>query len=129
MDAAAITAIGAIFTGLVVLFLKFTSDIRKSQEVRDEAFVESLNNLTKSNERIANETSKSGKIHIKGLAEAEKRNGHLAELQIESKASNDKNSLAILKAIANLPTQHVKNQHVDTQTVNEEIVKKQVTGE
>lgn len=117
MDPASITAIGIIFTGLVSLFLKFTNDIRKSQEVRDKAFAEALNKLTRSNEKIATETSKSGKIHVKGLAEAEKRNGHLADLTIESKASNDKNSLAILKAIANLPTQNVARQTVNQETV------------
>jgi len=110
MDAAAITALGIIFTGLTGLFLKFVTDNRKSQEERDKIFAKNLEANTKAMKLVAQATQKQAK-------EAEQRNGHLAEIAVENKQSNYEQSQLILAAISNLPTQHVSRQIVDNQTV------------
>lgn len=64
----------------------------------------SLESLTKSNEKIARATQKSA-------TEAKQRNGHLAELMIESKQ-------ATMQAIKS-----IREQHIDTQVVGQQRVK------
>lgn len=115
MDAAAITALGLIFTGLTGLFLKFVNDNSKSQSIRDEAFSKSLDLNTKAMQSVAKATEQSAK-------EAAERNGHLAELAIENKDSTLTAIAMIKEAVAN---QHVDFQVVDKQTVNNETVKHQ----
>lgn len=76
---------------------------RKERKEQNAAFVKALKDVAKSNQEIARATEK-------GNREAEKRNGHLAELTIQSK--ND-----TLDAI-----KHLKTQHVDKQIVKHEHV-------
>jgi len=86
MDVASITAIGAIFTGIVIIFLKFVNDNRLSQDVRDKLFATALDRLTeqgkeqvKASNKVATETAKSAR-------EAKERNGHLAEISEQGTA-------------------------------------------
>ena len=118
MDAAAISAIGAIFTGLVVIFLKFVGDNQKSQVKRDAMFAQALIDLTDTGKKQVKASERVAKAQEKTAREAEQRNGHLAELSITNSDINTKNQKAILDAIASLPTQHVGTQVVDNQTIN-----------
>lgn len=112
VDAAAITAIGVIFTGLVSIFLKFVGDIQKSQAKRDEVFVDSMRKNTAAMKEVAKATTQQAK-------EAKERNGHLAELQLKSQEMIDRNYNAVQDAVANITNQHVKTQIVDTQTIKD----------
>jgi len=94
---------------VVLLFLKFISDQSKAQAGRDEMFSASLNHNTSAMKAVARATTKAAE-------EAEKRNGHLAELAIENKE-------ATLKAIS-LVQGNVKSQHVDTQVVDRQTIKR-----
>lgn len=89
----------------IFLFLKYITSLNKSQNHRDDVFAKALDDMTKSNNRIALYTKK-------GNDEAAQRNGHLAELTIQSK--ND-----TIKAVNAIKTQHVSTQVVDKQTVKE----------
>jgi len=82
---------------VVLLFLKFLTNV-------GEKLVTALDRLTDSNRSIAEATNKSAR-------EAEKRNGHLAELAIE----NHQNTVEAIKSIR---TQHVDVQTIDHQTIN-----------
>lgn len=123
MDAAAITAIGGIFIGISTLFLKFIRDNQKSQErreaaqeKRDKAFVASLKKNTKAMNQVAEATSQSAK-------EAKERNGHLAELQLNSQAMIDRNYGAVDDAVKKVIS-HITNQEVKTQHVGKQIIDK-----
>lgn len=80
-----------------------TSDADREER---KAFQQALKDLTKSNQRIADS-------HEKAAREAEKRNGHLAELQIEARKD-------VLDAIAHIAKQEVSEQVVNHQTIKNE---------
>lgn len=82
---------------VVLLFLKFLTNV-------GDKLINALDKLTESNKSIAEATTKSA-------SEAEKRNGHLAELAIE-------NQQATLEAIKSVKTQHIDVQTIDHQTIN-----------
>jgi hypothetical protein len=82
---------------VVLLFLKFLTNVF-------DKLIATLDRLSESNKSIAEATNKSA-------VEAEKRNGHLAELAIE----NHQNTV---KAIQSINTQHVDVQRIDHQTIN-----------
>jgi len=111
MDAAAITAIGGIFTGLVIIFLKFVNDNQKSQQKRDEVFIKNMQDNTAAMNQVAKATSQSAK-------EAKERNGHLAELQLTSQSLIERNYKAVKEAIKDVTNQHIGTQIVDNQTIN-----------
>lgn len=103
MDAATVTA---IFAGIIALAGAFFAFIKWVVSKLTDSFdknTEAMNNVAKA-------TTKSAK-------EAATRNGHLAELSMENKKSNAEQNEAILKAISDLPTQHVTAQLVDKQIV------------
>lgn len=104
MEPASIAAIGAVAVAVLTPFFGFMRWIVVK-------FIDALNKNTKAMNSVAAATTKSAR-------EAEKRNGHLADLAIENKRANADQNKAILLAIGNLPTQHVKEQVVDNQTVN-----------
>lgn len=112
MDAASITAIGVIFTGLVSIFLKFVGDSQKSQAKRDSVFIDNMQKNTAAMNLVAKATQQSAK-------EAKQRNGHLAELQLKSQEMIDRNYHATQQAIKTVQNQHVKTQIVDTQTIKD----------
>jgi hypothetical protein len=121
MDAAGITAIGVIFTGLVTLFLRNEAVNRRAQEKKDIRDSKQTTALTAAISRMAKATKdgqeKVAKAVEKQALEAEKRNGHLAEIAVENKDSNFKQNQDILNAISNLPIQHIGKQIVDKQTI------------
>lgn len=82
--------------GIVLLFLIF---IWKTFN----KFVEALDRLTSSNQRIADE--------------AKERNGHLAQLVIENRQEATKSNHRIIQAVKNLKVQNVEQQNVENQTV------------
>lgn len=94
---------------VVGLFLKYLVSVNTSQASRDRAFASALDKLTKSNEKIATATNKSAK-------EAEKRNGHLAELAIENKKTT-LIAIAELKKTNNVTTQHIDKQVIENSKV------------
>lgn len=104
---------------VVILFLRYIQSKDKSDDDRNKQNTAALNENTKAMKSVAIATTKQAR-------EAEKRNGHLAEIATANNEINIKNQKAILDAIANLPIQHIKTQLVDKQTVNRETIKKQV---
>lgn len=112
MDAAAIIAIGGIFTGLVTIFLKFVGDSQKSQAKRDEVFIKNMKDNTEAMKQVAKATTQSAK-------EAKERNGHLAELQLKSQEMIDRNYNAVKDAVKNVTSQHIDTQIVEKQTVKD----------
>lgn len=108
MDVAVITAVMGGFTALVGVFLKFVNNMNKAQAKRDDLFAKSLNQNTQAMKSVAAATTKAA-------TEAEKRNGHLAELAIENKES----TLAAISLIQ----KNVRSQHVDTQVVDKQTIK------
>jgi hypothetical protein len=92
------------FYGLVKFLIKNATRDRENDRTERKEFVKAIKNLTASGDRQAQATEKAA-------TEAEKRNGHLAELTIQSK--ND-----TLKAIAEIKLhQKVKEQSVEHQTI------------
>lgn len=116
MDAAAITAVGGIFIGIVTIFLKFVTDNQKSQAKRDEVFIKNMQENTAAMNSVARATAQSAK-------EAKERNGHLAELQLNSQAMIDRNYEAVDGAVREVIS-HINNQEVRTQHVDKQIIAK-----
>lgn len=96
---AALTLAGTIATG-------FFAMINKQNKVHDK-MTKAMNNMAKSNEKIATETKR-------GNDQSEQRNGHLADLVAET-------SKATLEAV-----QIVKEQVVEHQEVKQAILKKAI---
>lgn len=90
---------------VVLLFLKYVTGKDKGQMRRDDVFARALDELTKSNNKIALYTKR-------GNEEAAQRNGHLAELTIQSKKDT-------IKAVNTIKIQHIKAQVVDRQLIKE----------
>jgi hypothetical protein len=97
----------------IFLFLKYITSLNKSQTRRDDLFAKALDKNTDAMKAVAKSNDKQAK-------EAEKRNGHLAEIAVENKNSNFTQNQAILTAITNLKSQHIGTQVVDKQTVKKE---------
>lgn len=97
---AALTLAGTIAAGFFTLVNK--------QNRTHEKLATAMDKVAKSNQDIAKEAKK-------GNVEAKERNGHLAELTIQS-------SEQMLKAIQTIREQHVDHQTVVKQEVNKAIV-------
>lgn len=103
--------LGTVFTGfgaMLVGFYKYANarerDFEKSRNIAAAAYEKSNEKLGHALDRVATATEKSAD-------EAAERNGHLAELQIESRKD-------VLNAINQINHQQVTEQIVDTQIVN-----------
>lgn len=87
-----------------------------SADKHNKAMVKSNDNNTKALNRIATSTEK-------GNAEAEKRNGHLAELVVQqgenTKAIATGAVESIIGAVQNIPEQHIEHAHVEHQEIVE----------
>lgn len=92
---AAIALSGTICTGFFALV---SLQIKTHQKI-----AQALDRNTKSNESIAKETKQ-------GNEEAKERNGHLAELVIQSSENT-------VKALKSVKRQNIKEQHIDHQEV------------
>ena len=112
MDAASITAIFAGAIGVMTLFFGFMRWII----VR---LTESLDKNTKATadmmEAQKKDSKEALKLHKKVGDQAEIRNGHLADIQVDG-------NLKILEAIAKLPSIGIANQSVDNQTVKHQTI-------
>lgn len=95
---AALTLAGTIFAGFMSMSRQHSKTVNK--------LTKSLDNVATTNEKIAQETTKVAVATTKSAEQSEKRNGHIAELIIESR---DK----IL-----LSHQHLDKQEVETQIIN-----------
>lgn len=118
--------LGAVFTAFGTLLFGFykyaqarEEDFEKSRKNQVDAFdktikhlAKSINASTKAHKEVARETKVVAIETKKAAEQAEKRNGHLAELQIEARAD-------IINAINQITTQKVKDQIVEHQHVNE----------
>lgn len=74
-----------------------------------------LNKLADSGDKQAQQMGKVASATVKAAREAEKRNGHLAEITVQQ-------AERILHHLDNVKTQHVGRQLVDEQEVKTEIV-------
>jgi len=132
-----IGAVAAAFGSIIALFFKYMTSREKQtkterEDAAKEARIERLqdakqfgqmitllgNNLhdnTLSNQEIASSTTKQAQ-------EAEKRNGHLAELQLQSQEIFKRLSDRNFDAVNELKTQRIHEQIVDKQTVKHEDV-------
>lgn len=101
-----------VFTGfgaMLVGFYKYASsrekDFEKSRNIAAQAY-------EKSNEKLGHALDRVATASERAAVEAEKRNGHLAELTIEARKD-------VLAAINHISKQEVREQVVKHQTVNE----------
>lgn len=106
------TVLGTVFGGFGVMLVGFykyaqarEKDFAKSREMTAEAY-------SKSNEKLGHALDRVATASERAAVEAEKRNGHLAELTIEARKD-------VLAAINYIIKQEVKEQVVKHQTVNE----------
>lgn len=100
---------------IVALFLAFLWKL-------GSVFVKALNDLTKSNEKVATSNKKIADAVEKQAKESAQRNGHLGELIIQSneqtKAIADVAVTSIIDGVTN-----VKHQTVSAQVVEHEVVR------
>lgn len=101
---ALIGLLSLLISAVIITLFKMIADERKRSDKKDEAFLKSIDANTKSNKEIAEATKKTAK-------EAEKRNGHLAELAIE-------NTEKLMQALTHITNQDITEQHVKHQTVD-----------
>ena len=116
MDGVAITAILAGLGTIIGIFLKYISGRDKSQQITDDVFATALLANTNAMKSVAAATTKQAK-------EAEKRNGHLAEIATSNNEINLKNQEAILNAITNISKQHISKQSVKEQVIEHSTVR------
>ena len=93
------------FYGIAKFMLKQASDDRQKDREERQLLTLAIQKMADSNDNIAKETAK-------GNREAKERNGHLAEITIQSRDQ-------VLDFIQHIGKQHVKEQMVDKQTIKE----------
>lgn len=76
-----------------------------------------VNKQIKIHGQIAHGLDRLAKAHETGNKESAERNGHLGEMVTEQAKFTKESTKQILKAVQNIPTQHVSEQKVDHQTV------------
>lgn len=91
------------FYTLIKFLLREAAKDRGADRLERKDFSAAMRDVADSNREIAHETKQ-------GNSEAKERNGHLAELTVQSNQQ-------MLKAIKNIKEQHVDNQIVDNQTI------------
>lgn len=104
--AVALAAIG-LCTAILKIVVSPLFKLLKENTTAQKANATALVKVSKSMERVAKATTK-------GAEEAEKRNGHLAELTIQSKKDT-------IKAISEMKNHHITTQNVDKQTVKKQV--------
>lgn len=98
------------FYALIRFILKQAEKDRDADRNERKALVVAISDMAESNRSIAIETKDMKEVHIQGYKEAEQRNGHLAEITIQSR---DK----ILSAVGHINEQIAEEQTVEHQTV------------
>lgn len=98
------------FYGLLKFVLNQAEKDREAERKERKEFAEALSKVADSNVRVAEATERAA-------IEAKERNGHLAELQLQSqemlKTIGDRN----YRAITEVQEQHVQHQTVEKETV------------
>ena len=93
------------FYGIAKFMLKQASEDRQADREGRQLLTLAIEKMANSNDNIAKETARGNK-------EAKERNGHLAEITIQSRDQ-------VLDFIQHIGKQHVVQQMVDKQTVKE----------
>lgn len=108
--------LGTVFTGFGAMLLGFykyaqarEKDFAEQRKQTAEAYEKSNNHLKVSLDRVAKASESTAEATTKAAKEAEKRNGHLAEITIEARDT----------VISHIAKQTVTEQHVTHQTVEE----------
>lgn len=114
------TLLTAFFAGLAALaglFFTYMGKREKAAELERKAtqkqFERTLDMFAKATDKNTKAMQEVAKATTKSAKEAEKRNGHLAELQLASQKMIADN----LKAIHHVKEQHVEHQVVENETV------------
>lgn len=104
------------FYALARVMLKQASKDRDDDRQERKLFVEAIDNLTSMTGKNVEAHKEVARAVTKQANEAEKRNGHLAELQLQSQeifksvAANATNE--IITAVQNVKEQNVEHQHI-----------------
>jgi len=104
MSDAAIVAIVTAIAGVIAGFFKLIDNQNKLHE-----------KLSKSMDSMAGASNEVASATKKSALEAEKRNGHLAEITVQQ-------AERVISHLDNIKEQHVESQVVENQQVNTEIV-------
>lgn len=110
MVGAIVTIVGS-FLGVAKIMIGYSQKESIANREERTKFAEAVERMALGMEKVADTNRDIATATKRGADEAKERNGHLAELTIQSK--ND-----TLKAIKHLTTQHVDNQVVNNEFVN-----------
>lgn len=111
------------FFAIAKIMLTQASKDRDADREERKEFIKVINKMgdgmtkvAESNKEIANETKLGRKVQEKGFGEAEKRNGHLAELiqqgTEQTQVIADKAVEVIVSTVQHVDKQEVEHQHV-----------------
>lgn len=114
MDISQLGASGAVVI-VVILFLRFMKEENAKRDRAYEKLSESMDQFAGSNQKIADELGEQTQELRQGNSEAKERNGHLAELTIQSRDMT-------LEAILNVKEQKVEHQTVKRETVESQTI-------
>lgn len=107
------------FYALAKVMLKQASKDRDDDRDERKLFVAAIDNLAKSTDKNVEAHKKVADAVTKQAQEAEKRNGHLAELQLQGqetmKLIADQATSKIITAVQNVKEQNVEHQVVKSQ--------------
>lgn len=106
-DALAIAIVTSI-AGVIAGFFKLIDNQNKLHE----KLAISIDNMAASTEKMAASSDKVAAATTKGNKEAEKRNGHLAEITVQQ---GDR----IANLVTNVKEQRVEHQHIENEVVEE----------
>ena len=99
------------FYALVKYLIKKSSDTSDADREERKQFMEAMTAMAEASNRVADATERSA-------LEAKQRNGHLAEMELQSQKLFKQLADRNYKAITNIKTQKVMNQTVEHETVN-----------
>ena len=116
-------AFGVLLGGFYAFTAKQTKEAREERQQERKDFALLLQANTKSSERVAEETKLSRKAQEKGFEQAEERNGHLGEQNVQITRLITENSKDLMKLAQSLAEKEVMEQHVHQQTVEHQDVK------
>jgi len=109
-----LTAVFGAFGAILIGFYKYANarekDFARSRDNQTAAFEKTIQKLTHSLDANVKAHKEVARATNRAANEAEKRNGHLAELQIEARKD-------IIKAITSIDKQNVTVQNVEDQHV------------
>lgn len=110
-DALAIAIVTSI-AGVIAGFFKLIDNQNKLHE----KLAVSIDRMAESNFEVARQQGEGNQIQKMGFAEAEKRNGHLAEITVQQ---GDR----IANLVTNIKEQRVEHQHIEKEVVEKKEAK------